>query len=481
MIVARNPPVDPQPAFPTGLLPTAAAALLLFGIGPNLWLAILAVAVLITGARLSWRPGESPILLFIFTFQWLQGTILVFYANWLAIDVGQLSDFHAQQSNAIVLTCIALVALAIGMRLGAGRWTPQAAYQARTLSNQRSEVDWAKLYALAFVGALFCEAAARLASGLMQPMLAVASLKWAFYWMLAYATFSRRGANFLYFLAAFMIELALGVGSYFSDFKTVMFFTLFAALAAQVKISFRSTISLLLLGAILIAAAVAWSAIKMEYRAYVSGGERVQMVRVGYIDRLSKLAELISAIDDEKMAKGYDSLLKRLAYVELFGVTLAYVPRVRPHEDGAIWIDAVSRPFMPRLLFPNKAIIDDSERTNAYTGLDLYGMEQGTSISLGYVAESYIDFGEFGMMVPIVLLGIFYGRVYRGLVSSSRCASIFGMGLASSALYPGAFLDASITKSFGAIVVALLVTWILVRFAIPRFIPWLQPRAFPQR
>ena len=72
-------------------------------------------------------------------------------------------------------------------------------------------------------------------SGLSQPLLAAATLKWAFFWMLAYATFARAGSTKLYFLGAFLLELALGVGGYFSDFKTVMFFTLFAAVAGGLR------------------------------------------------------------------------------------------------------------------------------------------------------------------------------------------------------------------------------------------------------
>ena len=86
-------------------------------------------------------------------------------------------------------------------------------------------------------------------------------------------------------------------------------------------------------------------------------------------------------------------MLDRLSYVDFFAVVLETVPSQLPHENGALWLDAITRPFMPRLFFPSKTVIDDSERTNYYTGLGVAGAEEGTSISLGYVAESYIDFG----------------------------------------------------------------------------------------
>ena len=138
---------------------------------------------------------------------------------------------------------------------------------------------------------------------------------------------------------------------------------------------------------------IVWSAIKGEYRAYVSGGEHAQIVTVGFGDRMAKLGELVSALDREALADGADRLVKRITYVEFFGAVLLYVPAVAPHEDGAIWWDAIIRPFMPRLFFPDKGIIDDSERTNKYTGLGVSGSDVGTSISIGYFGEAYIDFG----------------------------------------------------------------------------------------
>ena len=73
--------------------------------------------------------------------------------------------------------------------------------------------------------------------GLAQLLLAVAGLKWAFFFMLGYAALPRAVGGGVYFAAAFVIELALGFGGYFSDFKTVIFFTLFAAYASGVRVS----------------------------------------------------------------------------------------------------------------------------------------------------------------------------------------------------------------------------------------------------
>ena len=142
-----------------------------------------------------------------------------------------------------------------------------------------------------------------------------------------------------------------------------------------------------------------------------------------------------------------------------------------PHEGGAILWDSVSRPFMPRLFFPNKPVIDDTVRTNFYTA-GAAGNSPGTSISLGWAAEMYIDFGTYGMLIASLVIGLLYGRIYRGLTFGKTTGGLFGMGAACSVLALAGPLENSFTKVFGGVVVQLLVIWLIAKFVLPRFFPW---------
>ena len=304
-------------------------------------------------------------------------------------------------------------------------------------------------------------------------MLALASLKWAFYFMLAYRALigARRERSVL--ALVFLVELVSAIGGYFADFRTVFFVTTFAVVAAGVRFSPRALLGLGVLAALLFTVAVLWTAIKGEYRAFVSGGVAAQIVTVDYPARLAKVAELVGDLDHEKLVLGVDQLLRRLTYVEFFGVVLTYVPSQMPHENGALFWDAVSRPFMPRLFFPDKEVIDDSVRSNLYTG-GVAAISEGTSISLGYVAESYIDFGAIGMFPALFLIGLMFGRIYRGLLRWTASRGLLGMGLASGVLTGAAALETSFTKAFGGIAVALLVAVLLAGLVLPRWAPWLR-------
>jgi hypothetical protein len=329
---------------------------------------------------------------------------------------------------------------------------------------------WFKLYALAWIGASAVLLLARYVPGLSQPLLAAAQLKWAFFWILAYATFVRPNGERKYLLFAFLLEFFLGLGGYFSDFKTVFFITILAIFAARMRISGRRLLSLAVLAGLLLTLAVVWTAVKKEYRLILSGGELAQILALDYGDRITDLAGLVANLKAEQLANAADDTFSRLGYVDFFAVVLDRVPNVKPHEYGAIWLDAISRPFMPRALFPEKSAIHDSERTNYYTDLGVASSDRGTSISIGYIGESYIDFGFVGMMVVIFLYGLFLGRVYRWFV---RRRGLIGTAFVSAILFVAVPLETSITKLSGGIIVSILVAFLVARYAVPSFFPWL--------
>src|SRR5262249_31919833 len=81
---------------PPAMLPIAFALFLFGAAGPNLLLAPLSVAVLIAGCLLLWRPGEPPILLFTFAYPWLQGSVAIFHANWLGLNVTEYAPYRGE-------------------------------------------------------------------------------------------------------------------------------------------------------------------------------------------------------------------------------------------------------------------------------------------------------------------------------------------------------------------------------------------------
>lgn len=457
--------------FPAVILGVAAVILLSVGFGPNLNLALLSLAVLVVGCIVLWRPGETPFLCVTFCVHWLGASVAIFYANWLDLDILRASVFGGEISLATVLSLVGILFLAFGMRVGAGTWRPREAESALSIACAHPVSRWFGLYCIALAVSLTALAFMWVLPGLSQALLALAGLRWAFFFVLAYASFARGGVGGMYFPLAFAIELALGLGTYFSDFRTVFFFSIYAALASGLRLNARMQALLALLIVALVSFSIVWTGVKQEYRAFISGGQREQVVSVDYATRLGKLADLTGALDARAVEAGFDQILRRLSYVEYFSVVLVHVPAAIAHENGALLVDALTRPFLPRAFFPDKAVIDDTERTNLYTG-GIAGVSEATSISIGYVGEAYIDFGTYGMMLALFGVGCGYGYGYRLLSRSKVAGSLVGMGLATAALQPIGFLETSFTKAAGGLAITLLVTWLFVKFLIPLCLRW---------
>jgi hypothetical protein len=456
---------------PPMVIPLAIALALMSSVGPNPLLALLSVAVLVVGSVILWRPGESPILLFLFAYPWVQASTAVFHANWLGMDITDYSPYTGDMPTAVVLSLVGLLVLAVGMRLGAGPRRPDLFAAAQHVALSHPIERWLWLYGLAWVASFTAISFAWVLPGLTQPMLALANMRWAFFFMLAYAHFTRRRDRRGLFPLVFLLELATGIGAYFADFKTVFVVTLFAALASGTRISARALLGSGALTTLTVGFAILWTAVKNDFRTFVAGGQAAQVVTVDYTTRLTRLYELVADLSWDALGEAGNQLLHRLTYVEFFSVVLINVPASMPHTLGAILWDAIIRPFMPRFLFVDKEVIDDTARTNLFTG-GLAGNAEATSISLGYIAEAYIDFGPYLMLPVLFAIGMFYGGIYRFLIRWWRSYGLYGMAIATTVLTSVGPLENSFTKVFGGVIVSLVVSWVLI---FPRWLPWLLP------
>lgn len=467
-----------RPMSPPILLLLATTAFLLLVVGSNSGLLLGSISLLIIGCVLLWRPGEPPILVFVFAIQWLQASTAIFEANLRGLPLDQLAGKigGGDMERATLLSLIGLLFLTLGMRWGSGPSRAAEVRLARLQAQERSQSNWYLLLAGAWIAATSAKLLALVMPGLSQPLLAVANLKWAAYFMLTYVTFIRPDGRRVLWLFVFVFELIMSIGGYFASFKSVFFFTLLAIIASELKLSVRQVFSASVLATILLLLSLYWTAVKEEYRSFVNLGQTAQVVSVEYTERMHKLLDLAYEVDSDRLSEAAENLASRVQYVSIFGSALHYVPALHPHENGALWLDAISRPFMPRILFPNKLAIDDSKLTNKYTGLGVSEAEDGTSISIGYMGESYIDFGEIGMFVPIFALGLFLGKLYQWLMAQRNARGILGMGLASAIIISALQLEVAAAKLAGALIVQVLVAWLLVSVVVPRFLPFLLPR-----
>ena len=443
--------------------------------------AVTPVAVLILPvlASLLWFPSEPPVLLFACGMQWLQAAVAIFYTDFYFQPFSAMPG-GAELIEATWLSLIGVLVVAIGMRLALIRRRTGIARQLEHETRLLQPPAIFAWYLAAFVVFYFGGRFAWSFPSLAQPLLATMTLKWVLVFLLTYAVLVHR-RNYALLGIVVCLEFFTGLLGFFSSFKNVFFVLIVVLPTARFVFRGWRLVQCCIVGALLLAFGVIWTVIKSDYREFLNQGTGQQTVLVPVPERIGKLSELISGLDRRSLDEGLEMMILRVSYISYFAMTLAHVPENVPHENGALWFGAIKHVLTPRLLFPNKPSIDDSARTEKYAGVQVSGAEQGTSISLGYVAESYIDFGLKGMFAPILILGLFYGLIYR-FFADHQPYRVLGLAMATSILVFGAYsIETSNIKLVGGNLMSLIVIGLFSKIAGKWFWQGLTQQEVPHR
>jgi hypothetical protein len=304
----------------------------------------------------------------------------------------------------------------------------------------------------------------------------MAGIKWVSLFLLAYSTyFNRVGMVLLGPLAG--TEILLGFTGFFSEFRYVLFVLGASYLAVRQHLSLKSWAVLSLLFCLTLFLATFWTTVKKEFRGYVSGGTGAQVVMNSLEDRVGYLFDQASQLQTEDMESGFYQLMERVSYIDILASTLDNVPANVPHQEGHQLSSALLHIILPRVLFPEKGVLDDTETTYKYTNLPI-AMEnvQNTSISIGYLGELYVDFGWVGAGIAAFLLGSSYGFFYRRLRDFRKLPKAVNLGLCMAAAIPLGTFEIALVKLIGASVMTFLTLFILQRLLIPRVVAAWQVR-----
>jgi hypothetical protein len=439
----------------------------------NVVLSVASVALMALLVHLMWRPGEPPVLLFVLFYHWLQVCLKIWHANVLRLPVGDLRPRAPDVTVAIWLGMAALVVLAMGMRLGTlGLKVARKEVvreQARWLSPGRIFMFY---MGFALLNILQNPVIGRFPT-FRQPILAAADLRWVFLFVLGYVALSRKQGRPMFWFAI-GLEFIGGIG-YFSDFKTVGYMGLLLVGALIGRIRLKAVAIGLTLGVPLVFLATAWSAAKKPYRE-ILGNTPAALTVGARLEHIAVLSRVLGGLGAPDLAIGRDLLLERVAYVDYFAYALGYVPERLPHTDGELWIGAVRNATMPRAFFPTKPSLPlDSDVTMRYTGLRFPTSSETTSISMGYVADSYIDFGYYGMWFPILLIGCLWGLMYQALMRLTR-APIFAYAFCASLFLSAAAFESPAAKVLGGVLMKFLVFLFMIIFVLPYILPLVRER-----
>jgi hypothetical protein len=286
-----------------------------------------------------------------------------------------------------------------------------------------------------------------------------------------------RGWPFLF--AVLGIEILSGMTGLLGDFRGVFVFLGTAALAAQIRWTPRTTGFAFLAAFGLVALALFWTSVKFEYRDMATGGGDSQSFQTTLSDRAGYMLGRLAGIGDIDWGAASKALLERLAYVDITGLVINVDLASAGQQQVRQWNDAVSHVFQPRFLFPDKQALSDTEVFIRLTKADLLeNMRGGTSISVGYMAENYVDFGFPGMLGGVFAIGLLVALVVRFFFSFD-VPWMVRQGTALAYVYSicASGLEVSLPKILGSTITFAVAYGLAMKFAFPVGQRWLEQRA----
>jgi len=434
--------------------------------------ATLWMACLLALPAIVWLAGghkAPPVLLWVLGILWLQTIADVFLADLTAQPIVDNPAGSAGEL-AILFSLCAIGAMAAGMRGGNrfGQWLFRAKPDAGNVGYaNETRIEIHRLVGC-YVGILvvtqILSFSAQAMPLLLQPIVIINSLKYVFVYLVA-ITVLESEQNYFWLLLVAGLEILTGVIAYFSSYKESIYVILIALVSSHRPIRIRN----LVLSAIALSGVIwlslVWTVVKKEYRTV--------MFDMTFVQKLDYMADkyLEERFDYEDSLQ---ELVRRIGYTRLYAQVIEMdqvgsLPRGFDYYKNAVW-----HILTPRILFTNKAVLNDSKGTEELLGMRI---AHGTSIGVGYIAQAHTDFGFPGLLVPLGVIGFLLGLCWQYFVTRPVPAGL-GAAFGVAALFLSFEYDENINKALGAFFTNWIGLGLILRFGYPaiRFLLALPPR-----
>lgn len=235
--------------------------------------------------------------------------------------------------------------------------------------------------------------------------------------------------NRLLIFGILLFEFLLGFISYFSSFKTVLIYIIIVSLTTSNRISFKRLRVILPIVIFTIYTMAFWSYVKGDYREFLRDGEVGQSINIENSIATKYMLEQFIHFGVEEFNVGVQNFFGRTQYLKEYHTVVQNVPSIQPHQNGKLTMESIEFITTPRFLNPDKKILDPSQKTAKYTGREVATADMGTSISLGFFADLYIDFGFVGMILPIIVIFVLLGWFCKRILINKKYSPIFNISM----------------------------------------------------
>jgi hypothetical protein len=436
------------------------------------------VFVLFATVGATWRRDQAPIFPFILAFQWSAVTVGYFY--YVATGIYPSAYATGDIDYTAFVSLLGLMVLASGIRLvstllpGPTINDPETGDPAMHVTNLKGLF---RLVLLVFAVDYVYMINTKMFGGFDVILDRVLAFRYVLLLLLWFEVLRRKTQySYLWFSLAWVFIPLLG--SYFSDFKTPWILLLIAYMTywrpwerGFWRFSLAQTVRVVAIAVVITFLALVWQAgVKSETRKVYDEN----LVSSNPLDRVSlfidKAAVAVPLVFTETQTV-VEGLIQRVSYITFFSRVLEYVPSTQAHTNGELLKMAVTNTVMPRFLFPEKPVLpSDSFYTRRFTGIMV--AEEGTSISIGYMAEFYADWGTTGMFVSIFLYGCLMGLA-GFVVRAAVKPAVFVNPVLIMALMVVYQFEHQFIKTFAALNISVLVLVglsVLLRRRLARFL-----------
>ena len=413
-----------------------------------------------------YKPSVFTIILF---YHFLQISAGIWESNYLGVEINYRSP---SSQNAIIAAYIGLLFLFLPIVYYQNKLPALSLNTLKKHADRLSIDKTFRAYVIGFFAMNALTGVAFFIPSLTQIIFSLGNIKWFLFLLFGLQSIlkNRKRKEFYIFCG---LEFAMGFYSYFSGFKTIIYFVLFLLLCLLAVVRFNKMMIFVFGVAVMFFAGVFWTSVKGEYRSFINKGSSTQTVQVEKGEALNKLLELSEKQNNNSFSDAIENFLDRLQYTYHLAKTMDRVPAVIPHQNGANWGNTLVFVLTPRILNPDKGIYDASVKASKYSGIQYSGIKRGVSISLGYFADGYIDFGYVGMFIPLMILGFIYGSSYYYFIRKSSDNFIFNYAVVGALYMELISLESDNIFVAGRLYVNLMVFFILRLFFFPKLMAYI--------
>lgn len=394
-------------------------------ISQYLLLSIIAGISFVIIFRNLWKPYFPPVLLFFMSFHWIQVFASIIHADVSGMTIDEL--YGSKNSEFLFLMTFAqitVMSLVMNSFLESKRFKAGFSFlkdAAQKLNTRNVIIGYFLSMTVLPVIVSFSYGSA----SLYQLVLSLRIIKVAFSALLFFILLLKNTPNRLLIISMLLFDFILSFASFFSDFKTILLMLMIVYFTVHPHLKKGAFVRMLPIALGMFVFFSFWSAVKGSYRLYLNQGTSQQVKAVDNTEALSFIFQKAAAADFGTLREGAEIFLSRIQYMERYSEVHKNVPEVIPHQDGNDLLKTVEFLLVPRFINENKGVKDASLRTSYYTGKNFSKASQGTSISMGYFCDMFIDFGLFVMFVPLALIAVLIGGVYKRILQAKGYNILF--------------------------------------------------------